>query len=58
MEAFATELIENIASHLDDATLLGFAEVSRAIRSKAYYIYGDRFSPLSASVFTPLVSKD
>jgi hypothetical protein len=43
VEAFATEVIENIAGHMDDVTLFSFLEVSRTIRTKSRYIYGERF---------------
>ncbi|KAF1841243.1 uncharacterized protein K460DRAFT_294413 [Cucurbitaria berberidis CBS 394.84] len=43
LQDLATELIDKVAAELDDATLLALISTSRSLRSKAYYVFGDRF---------------
>jgi hypothetical protein len=43
MEAFAMKIIEHKAGQMDDVTVLNFSEISRTIREKSHYIYGERF---------------
>ncbi|KAF2690525.1 hypothetical protein K458DRAFT_427245 [Lentithecium fluviatile CBS 122367] len=43
LQGLPTELVEQTAAHLNDLSLLALSAVSRSLRQKSSYIYGERF---------------